>query len=389
MAEQYVVLAISSLTSGAKVNVRSSPIPFAGRIRRVVVKANANALGAATFDINLEGASIFAAPGDRPVLAAGQTQVVLSNLSVAHAENAVVSFDADSIPLGGLTEVSVTVVCDDMKADEPAPIEFFIRKFYLGALNREPTTAELNTYLTSLTTGCFSFGFVTAAQAMATAIFTSLDFTGLVLTDEQKTVRLYKSYLGRDPVTDPTGLAYWTGRVTGEGFETIRALFAGSVEFRNRAPLFCRSQAPSADASSIEGKTPLAFVQDSLDTVYTVVVTTTALANNAGANVSVNMLAKFYEIIQITSDRAARVRSYSRAAYRTADVTRAIGTDPVGEHGLMSEFVVEASNLTLDCSPIPKGMNLDDLTSTQHFFYVENLSGATSTVTLTFKIRKV
>lgn len=391
MAEQYVVLAISQLASGARVNFRSSPLPFAGRIRKIIITATPNAAGNAIFDVNLGGVSIFDDPSLRPTILAGAPDVIAYSLSVPHEENVVLSLDADLIPLGGLSNVSAVVISDDMKSDEPVPIEFFVRKFYLGALDREPTEEdELPIYLDSLTDGCFSFGFVPAAQAMADDIFTSVDFTGLVLTDEEKTVRLYKSYLGRDPVYDPGGLAYWTARVTAEGFETIRALFSGSTEFRNRAPLFCRSQAPSADASSIEGEAPTAFVHDTLDTVTTVEVTTAALANLAGANLNINMGVRFGEVLQLAADRACRVRNYSRDAYRTDDVARPVGTDPTGEHGLCGELVIVPANLTLDCQPpTPKLMNLDDLTSTQHFFRVENTSGATSTVTLTFKVRKV
>jgi hypothetical protein len=265
MAEHFAVLGKDALAPGVAASFRSTPLPFAGRIRRLVVKHAANTSGASTFDINLDGVSIFAAPGDRPSIPAGQTEVEIAGLSVAHAANAQLSVDADAVPLGGLSSVSVVVVSDDMLGDKPVPVEFFIRAMYLGALDREPDETELSDALADLTAAGYSFGFIDAARDLATDIFTSTEFTSLTLTNAEYVTRLYRAYLNRDPVDDPAGLAGWLAALTGgETRENVRDAFAVSTEFTNRAPFFFRSQAPVADATSIEGQVPAEFVRDTI-----------------------------------------------------------------------------------------------------------------------------
>lgn len=448
MAEQYLIWETASLTGGAKTKVRSTPLPFKGRIRSITVKADANAAGSATFDLNLEGTSIFATPGDRPVLAAGATQVEITGLSIPHNKNDRLSLDADALPLGGLANLSVVVVSDNMLDDKPAPIEFFIRAMYLGALNREPSPSELSTALATLTAACFSFGFIDSARALATTIFTLPEFTALSLSNIDFVRRLYAAYLNRNADEDPAGRDNWTGVLNGgETRANVRNAFAVGTEFTNRAPVFCRSQAPAADATSILGQMPNEFVRDTmaaafadsaeldfsaddpgdtatavlkttgvtaasyggarkaaaftvdakgrlsaasetdLDALITVTFTTGVLASDASENVLVALGVKFAEVVQVQTDRAARVRTYSRDTYRTADAGRLPGVDPTGEHGLLMEATTEATNLVLDlANPLPTLFNLDDL-SANAFFAVTNKSGASSTVTVTLKIR--
>lgn len=254
MAEQYAVLAIDSLTGGARVGFRSTPLPFAGRIRKLLFFTNGNANGAAVFDVNLDGDSIFATE-DRPVIPAGDGGVTVEGLSVPHVANARVSIDADALPLGGLVNVSVVIISDDMKDDATAPVEFFIRAFYLGALQREPDEeTELAAAIEDLTSGCFAGGFYGAAVALGTAVFTHPDFTGLTLTNAEYVARLYASYLNRDAAEDPTGLAFWVAQLVGGATRSaVRSDFAGSIAFRNRLLVYCREQLAAADAVSLGG----------------------------------------------------------------------------------------------------------------------------------------
>ncbi len=262
MPEQFIVLAKDSLRPGAAVSFRSTPLPFAGRIRRLVVKHDANAAGASTFDVNLGGATIFAAPGDRPSVAAGETEAVIGNLSVAHAENAVLSLDADAVPLGGLTNVSVIVVSDDQLGDKPVPVEFFIRAMYLGVLGREPLSAELTSTEATLGAACLGLTFEAAAAAFATDLFTGAAFLALATTDEEFVTALYRGYFNREP--DAGGLAHWTGEVGSTSREIVRAAFAADIGFRNRLPLFCRNAKPVADAGSIAGMSAAQFVYETV-----------------------------------------------------------------------------------------------------------------------------
>lgn len=261
MPEQYAVLAKDSLPAGAVASFRKTPLPFAGRIRRIIVRHAANSHAASIFDVNLGGASIFAAPGDRPSIPAGQTETVIDGLSVPHARGATLSVDADAVPLGGLTGVAIVVISDDMRDGEPAPVEFFVRAFYLGALQREPDEeTELADAIEDLTAGCYAGGFYAAAVALGTTVFTSPDFTGLTLNDAEYVARLYAAYLNRPATGDPSGSAFWVAQLVGGATRAaVRADFAASIAFRNRLPVFCREQIPAADAVRLGGDALPAF----------------------------------------------------------------------------------------------------------------------------------
>lgn len=74
----------------------------------------------------------------------------------------------------------------------------------------------------------------------------------------------------------------------------------------------------------------------------TLVLTTSSLAAGAtDATLSITAAAGI-RIIDVTTDRAARVRIYASAAQRTADASRAAGTLPTGDAGLCYELVTTA-----------------------------------------------
>jgi hypothetical protein len=55
--------------------------------------------------------------------------------------------------------------------------------------------------------------------------------------------------------------------------------------------------------------------------------------------------------MQIVADKACRVRFYATTAQRTADVARAVGVDPTGDHGLLFEAVLPAGDLSRIMGP--------------------------------------
>ncbi len=66
-------------------------------------------------------------------------------------------------------------------------------------------------------------------------------------------------------------------------------------------------------------------------------------------------LAAGYRLLSITVSGPARVRLYVSAAHRAADEGRPVGVDPVGDHGLVLEFVSTAGLLSASLSPVVDG----------------------------------
>lgn len=102
------------------------------------------------------------------------------------------------------------------------------------------------------------------------------------------------------------------------------------------------------------------------------------IPNNANDTGSVSISTR-YQLVQITTDVPARVRLYTDTAKRDADISRPIGTDPVGNHGLIFEFVSSPSLLTADLSPLVDGFcDISDIP-----FTITNLSGSNDTIDVT------
>ncbi len=103
-----------------------------------------------------------------------------------------------------------------------------------------------------------------------------------------------------------------------------------------------------------------------------------ALANNATTSNTVN-IASLYQLLQITTNHPCRVRLYTSTTKRDADLTRPIGTDPEGNHGLMFEFISITELLSADLSPL-----VDGFADTAAIPYsITNLSGVTQTISVT------
>ena len=109
-----------------------------------------------------------------------------------------------------------------------------------------------------------------------------------------------------------------------------------------------------------------------------VTFTSTSIVANASASGTVSISPR-YQLLHITTSHPCRVRLYTSIAKRDADLTRSIGTDPTGNHGLMFEFISTANLLSADLSPV-----VDGFADTAAIPYsITNLSGATQTITVT------
>ena len=109
-------------------------------------------------------------------------------------------------------------------------------------------------------------------------------------------------------------------------------------------------------------------------------VTFTSGSIFANANVSGTVsISSRYQLLQITTNYPCRVRLYTSTAKRDADLTRLIGTDPEGNHGLLFEFISSTELLSADLSPL-----VDGFADTAAIPYsLTNLSGATQTISVT------
>lgn len=114
----------------------------------------------------------------------------------------------------------------------------------------------------------------------------------------------------------------------------------------------------------------------------TVTYTTASLAVDAEEAGTIT-LAPSFQIMRVSADRACRIRLYATGAYSTADADRDMLTDPVGDHGLILEFVTEADFLEAALSPIVLGSSLETSPSSAIPIRVQNLGEDTGTVSVT------
>lgn len=110
-------------------------------------------------------------------------------------------------------------------------------------------------------------------------------------------------------------------------------------------------------------------------TAQTVTKTTASLAHNAYETGTV-VLSKSYAISKIQTDRACRVRMYADSTTRDADISRAAGTAPTGDHGLFLDVVSTADHLTWWVTPAAIGRCATSAVP----ITITNLSGSTAAV---------
>lgn len=112
-----------------------------------------------------------------------------------------------------------------------------------------------------------------------------------------------------------------------------------------------------------------------------VVHTAFALAANAGVSGSI-ALGRVATIYRIQTSRAARVRLYGTVAQRDADVNRAVGVNPTGDHGCFLDFVTTSADLDWTTSPPVTVVDLKSVIDGTTPIHVTNL-GATGDLVVT------
>lgn len=111
---------------------------------------------------------------------------------------------------------------------------------------------------------------------------------------------------------------------------------------------------------------------------------TTASLANAAIETGTIAIGKSGEMVKIVASHFCRVQLYKNAAARTADATRAIGTDPLLEAGVICDLVFDAIvGLTLDVQAFGWS-NTESSPSANIPYRVQNLNGNTQAITVTF-----
>ena len=109
--------------------------------------------------------------------------------------------------------------------------------------------------------------------------------------------------------------------------------------------------------------------------------TTSSIANNAAANITINA-AKTYALLKIQTSAAAWVTLYTDSTSRSNDSSRNETTDPTPGSGVIAE-VITTGAATQIMTPGLIGWNNDGTVSTNVYAKVVNKSGSTGTITVT------
>ena len=141
---------------------------------------------------------------------------------------------------------------------------------------------------------------------------------------------------------------------------------------------------PSGTAVDFTGATVTGLSVSGLQSRTTKAGTTSSLADAAQADLDITGF-KGYALLKVQTDRAARVRIYTDAASRTADASRAEGTDPAADDGVIAEVITTAAETVL-ISPGAFGYNNESTPTTTIPCRITNKSGSASTVTVTLHV---
>jgi hypothetical protein len=114
-------------------------------------------------------------------------------------------------------------------------------------------------------------------------------------------------------------------------------------------------------------------------------VVTDSLANNASVSCDF-ALGKTGLLLRIQTDVPARVRLYTSAAARTADLARPVGSNPGSGAGLIAEVVTSIGGLDIAMTPAPVFANLEATPVATIPATITNTSGLTTAVTVTVTV---
>jgi hypothetical protein len=250
MARHFAESGLRPLLTGAQSKVIEFPVPFNGRLTQILLRiGEANAEGDTTFDVNINDVSVYASPGDRAKIVAGET----TGTSVINTEvllNDMITVDLDAAPLGGISGLYVIVQLEDSPT-----VTQYIENIYQQALRRDPTTLELSNAVTALTNGCNAETTLNATITFLNSIFTDTEYTSTYgVTDAEYVEDLYEAILARP--SDSGGKTFWLNQITNGATRLfVRESFNNSTEHVNyRVSGWCPHVRILANAVRIQDK---------------------------------------------------------------------------------------------------------------------------------------
>lgn len=116
----------------------------------------------------------------------------------------------------------------------------------------------------------------------------------------------------------------------------------------------------------------------------TAAATTSSLANNASANITIAGF-KSYSLLKVQTSAAAWVTIYSDTSSRTSDASRTETTDPTPGSGVITEVITTGANTQI-ITPSVIGWNNDGTPSNNIYLKVVNKSGSSAAITVTLTL---
>ncbi len=179
---------------------------------------------------------------------------------------------------------------------------------------------------------------------------------------------------------------------SGGGRPTTAGASTTGVEVTGLTIIVAKGDTIALDLDSIgQGGISMPSFQVDIDDQLTLVAINTAkitaaIANNATENGTV-ILGKRFQLSRVLTSHNARIRLYKTAAARTADAARAFGANSWygTEHKMICDLRLNATTgLDWDMSPDAFGGNGDVPIVNQVYYAIQNLSGGTQAITVTF-----
>lgn len=318
-------------TSSARV-LGEFEIAIDGTLEKFRLETEIAPVASVTLDIRLNGATVYALPGDRPVLLGGTDEITDVTLAVAVVE-------------GDRLEILAV-------APFP-PFGFFGPRTYMQVVVED----HLPTYYGGTSDSSLAISVGSKAVTVNEDGLAYSVGSPIKLTSEA------------DPLVD-----YMTGVVTVVA-GLVLTVVVDSIAGTGTHTDWSLSLAGLTGATGATGAAGPPLPPEADATIVTASLADTAVEEDTVT------LGKVSIIARIEADRACRVRLYNTAAARTADAARAVGVDPTVA-GLIAECVFAGAGTALareaaiayDCEAVRTG----DIP-----YSIQNLSGSASTVTVT------